>query len=495
MAEDHVEDRGGSSPATRLLDALGRGDLDALLAEFRPTTIIRTEDRSWSVQGEDDVVFWLETAFDRFPGLVFDSHSRHIGYGQVIEEARVRDIDLEQPSGGPGGPGAGASDHAGAEADGPAGGALLLDREFGTSDTPRLNMPLRLTVLHDDRFVHEIIASYPRALLQSALGQHVDPLDLALSEIQSAFVASAGSGFKTYQMGDKPSEVVPMPIVAPEHQEVRAREPEPEQDPARLAPRSMQEMFAPIAAAAAVHEEPVVEVLDEEDFDDEPAYDDEDVEPDPEPEPAEEPWQPPPYVYDDDEEKPRRRALVVVPVVIAIIAAVAGTMWWIGRDSNTVDQAGGKPHKGAHASQSGKNDNNKPTKKPSSPSPSKPVATKTAKPTVTLKSDLAFPKNSAVLSTAAKAAITHLAGEVRKAHLRGTISINGYTDNLGSAAHGQDLSQQRAAAVASYLRHALDGYQIHIVAFGHGEDDPIASNATEAGRQKNRRVTITLPKN
>src|ERR1044072_2583103 len=83
-----------SSPATRLLDALGRGDLNALLVEFRPTTIVRTEDQTWSVQGEDEVLFWLEDAFEKIRSLVFASHARHIGYGQVFEEARVRDIGL-----------------------------------------------------------------------------------------------------------------------------------------------------------------------------------------------------------------------------------------------------------------------------------------------------------------------------------------------------------------------------------------------------------------
>jgi outer membrane protein OmpA-like peptidoglycan-associated protein len=91
-------------------------------------------------------------------------------------------------------------------------------------------------------------------------------------------------------------------------------------------------------------------------------------------------------------------------------------------------------------------------------------------------------------------AVAKLARQVRKAKLKGTIEIHGYTDNLGSAAHGLDLSRQRASAVAQHLRGALGGYQIAITAVGHGEADPIASNATEAGRQKNRRVTITLPK-
>jgi outer membrane protein OmpA-like peptidoglycan-associated protein len=453
---DDQDDLETSSPATRMLDALGRGDLNALLLEFRPTTILRTDDHSWSVQGEEEVLFWLEEAFEQFPGLVFDSHARHVGYGQVIEEARVRDIGPPPPA--PGEPGDNA-DHSGepgefqARAEG--GGALVLDRDFGKREGPQLNMPVRVTVLHDDRFVHEIIASYPRPLLRAAMGQHVDPLDMAVSEIQSAFVAPAGSGFKTYQMGSKPkfdteyAAALPVPLarVAPE--------PDPEPDP---------------------------EV---------------DLEPDLEPEPVEqESWTPPPFVPDDDEDKPRRRrALVVVPVVMVLVAGIAAGSWWLGRDDN----AATANTKDRNPGQSATKNSDKPTKKPSSASPDptptqKPSATKTPKPDVTLKSDLAFDKNSAELSDAAKVAVARLADQVRAAKLKGTIAIHGYTDSLGSAAHGLELSRQRAEAVRQYLRQSLGSYDITITAFGHGEADPIASNATEAGRQKNRRVTITLPK-
>jgi outer membrane protein OmpA-like peptidoglycan-associated protein len=426
------DDVNASSPATRLLDALGRGDLNALLLEFRPTTIVRTEDRTWSVQGEDDVLYWLEEAFERFPGLVFDSHARHVGYGQVIEEARVRDIGPLDPA--PGAPAAAAAE---------AGGT--------GSDQPRLNMPVRLTVLHDDGYVHEIIASYPRALLRSALGQHVDPLDMAVSEIQSAFVASAGSGFKTYQMGSGPqheteyAQATPVPVA-------RVPEPEPEPDPEPV----------PIA-----------------------------VDPD---------WTPPPYVpVEEVDEKPRRRALVAVPVVMALVAAIAAGSWWLGRDDNAA-QADAKPGKGGQSAGQNKG-NAKPTKKPSSSSP-KPTPTKTPqvviksnKPTVaTLESDLAFDKGSAVLSEAAKAGIAEIADAAREAGLKGTIAVHGYTDNVGSAKSGMELSKLRAQAVAQSLRGALGSYDIAISAFWHGEDDPIASNDTEAGRQKNRRVTIILPK-
>jgi outer membrane protein OmpA-like peptidoglycan-associated protein len=176
--------------------------------------------------------------------------------------------------------------------------------------------------------------------------------------------------------------------------------------------------------------------------------------------------------------------------VIALIAIIAGGTWWFGRDGSTADQASTKPNKPGHSASQGHTPTNKPS---GSTTPSKPVTSKTTKPTVTLNSDLAFAKNSAALSTAAKAKVAKLARQIKAARLRGTVHINGYTDSLGSAAHGLTLSQDRAQAVAQYLRSQLGGYQIPIVAVGHGEDDPIASNDTEAGRQQNRRVTITLP--
>ncbi len=180
---------------------------------------------------------------------------------------------------------------------------------------------------------------------------------------------------------------------------------------------------------------------------------------------------------------------------MVLVAAIAAGTWWLGRDDPAVSADNQPPNPG----QSATRDDGRPTKKPSSDAPTpeptkKPSQTRTPKPTVTLTSDLAFEKNSADLSNAAKRTIADLADQVRAAKLKGTIEVHGYTDNLGSAAHGLELSRQRAQAVAQYLRSSLDGYSIYITAVGHGEADPIASNATEAGRQKNRRVTITLPK-
>jgi outer membrane protein OmpA-like peptidoglycan-associated protein len=122
------------------------------------------------------------------------------------------------------------------------------------------------------------------------------------------------------------------------------------------------------------------------------------------------------------------------------------------------------------------------------------AGTPTRKPNVTLRSDLAFGFNSARLSSQAKSAIAHVAREVVKGGLSGKIYVDGYTDDLGSAAYGQVLSQQRADAVSAYLQSQLAGADVSIVSVGHGESNPVASNATAQGRKANRRVTITLPR-
>jgi outer membrane protein OmpA-like peptidoglycan-associated protein len=71
------------------------------------------------------------------------------------------------------------------------------------------------------------------------------------------------------------------------------------------------------------------------------------------------------------------------------------------------------------------------------------------------------------------------------------VDVYGYTDSTGSDAYNQQLSQQRAVSVATVL--AGQGVvQGRFYITGRGEEDPIASNANEAGRAQNRRVEIML---
>ena len=71
------------------------------------------------------------------------------------------------------------------------------------------------------------------------------------------------------------------------------------------------------------------------------------------------------------------------------------------------------------------------------------------------------------------------------------IDVVGHTDNTGSAEYNQRLSEQRAQSVANYL--VSRGVEpARIAAYGQGETQPIASNATPEGRQANRRVELRI---
>ena len=72
------------------------------------------------------------------------------------------------------------------------------------------------------------------------------------------------------------------------------------------------------------------------------------------------------------------------------------------------------------------------------------------------------------------------------------ITIRGYTDDIGSIQHNQELSLQRATTIKRYIVEKLVIDEKIIEASGAGEREPIASNDTPRGRQKNRRVEIIL---
>lgn len=109
---------------------------------------------------------------------------------------------------------------------------------------------------------------------------------------------------------------------------------------------------------------------------------------------------------------------------------------------------------------------------------------------VVLGDAILFRSGSAVLSPAADAALSRIAYNLNQN--QGTFAtIVGFTDNTGSYELNMNLSLQRAQAVMNYLisRGVAAG---RLSAKGEGWNNPIASNATAAGRTQNRRVEIYI---
>jgi OmpA-OmpF porin, OOP family len=104
--------------------------------------------------------------------------------------------------------------------------------------------------------------------------------------------------------------------------------------------------------------------------------------------------------------------------------------------------------------------------------------------------DVFFDVDRAELAPGALHHLTRLADFLR-ANPERSIVIEGHTDSTGSAGYNLDLSQRRAESVASFL--ARQGIEADRIATrGYGLAHPIASNATVAGRQQNRRVEIVI---
>jgi outer membrane protein OmpA-like peptidoglycan-associated protein len=101
-----------------------------------------------------------------------------------------------------------------------------------------------------------------------------------------------------------------------------------------------------------------------------------------------------------------------------------------------------------------------------------------------------FAQNSNELSPKAMEKLNRVF-EILKQDSEAQITINGYSDSIGSAAYNDMISEIRANAVKSYLiaKGVAPG---RMRAFGHGSQKFIGSNKTEQGRQLNRRVEIEL---
>ena len=101
-----------------------------------------------------------------------------------------------------------------------------------------------------------------------------------------------------------------------------------------------------------------------------------------------------------------------------------------------------------------------------------------------------FATDSAALNPKLRSDLFILSESLNK-YPKSIVTVTGHTDNTGSASYNRDLSQRRAESVASVLRSGgVSGSRVRTV--GAGENQPIATNQTSAGRAANRRVDITI---
>jgi len=109
---------------------------------------------------------------------------------------------------------------------------------------------------------------------------------------------------------------------------------------------------------------------------------------------------------------------------------------------------------------------------------------------VTFKGDVTFDTNSAALRPGLYSEIDRVAGVLTK-YPDTLIRVEGHTDSVGSETYNMDLSIRRATAVKNLLvQRGVAENRIEVIGFG--KTMPVATNDTEAGRMKNRRVEIKI---
>lgn len=109
---------------------------------------------------------------------------------------------------------------------------------------------------------------------------------------------------------------------------------------------------------------------------------------------------------------------------------------------------------------------------------------------IDVSSEVSFDFDSASLKPAFLPTLNKVAGILSR-YPKTRVTVIGHTDNVGSDAYNQALSERRARSVVNYLGdHGVARARLEAV--GRGETQPRATNATEAGRQLNRRVEILI---
>jgi outer membrane protein OmpA-like peptidoglycan-associated protein len=110
--------------------------------------------------------------------------------------------------------------------------------------------------------------------------------------------------------------------------------------------------------------------------------------------------------------------------------------------------------------------------------------------TLNMPGNVTFATNSADLSPAFFDVLNSV-GKVLAEYEQTVVEVAGHTDSTGTDAYNQGLSERRAQSVSSYLS-GRGVIAQRMITLGMGESRPVADNSSEAGRQANRRVEITM---
>jgi outer membrane protein OmpA-like peptidoglycan-associated protein len=103
---------------------------------------------------------------------------------------------------------------------------------------------------------------------------------------------------------------------------------------------------------------------------------------------------------------------------------------------------------------------------------------------------IAFGRNSDVVVTGFDSAIVKIADALLN-NSRAVVKVTGHSDSIGAESYNLDLSIRRAYSVKNLLvQRGVDSSRIEIMGLGHLR--PVASNNTESGRKRNRRVEMKI---
>lgn len=200
------------------------------------------------------------------------------------------------------------------------------------------------------------------------------------------------------------------------------------------------------------------------------------------------------YEMIDNSPEGPKKSYKAIAIAIVILVIAGGTAYAMTRDSGkTAPTVTNKPPEQTQATSE--------TTKPSTPPNQTSAVTTQTNQETKVTTNLApanqivhFGVDSAVLLPGEEAKVQEFITKVKEG--RGDILIDGYTDNLGTHAHGVTLSEQRAKTVDDILKQLNLGNQLTTAIKGNAEANPVGDNSTLQGRAQNRRVEMKfVPKN